>query len=170
MKKMYSGQLFALLFLSGAWSVICLPALYGSGQMIGVVIVCILQCLMCLPMLYLSEHGVFLTGLAKKHRILGLLYVFFFLLWGGRGFSALRDTVSNVSVSGNIHTADCYLSVYKLSRTPCCVTVRTDGAGNLPCFHARTDAGRAGRNRCHPPDPSHKRHITGWLLLFLSGR
>lgn len=89
MSKIHNHQLTAILFLSGAWSVICIPSLYGNGQIFSTFIACLLQILCCLPMLALRT-GTFSKQI-QKHKFLGILYILFFLLCGANGFSQLWE-------------------------------------------------------------------------------
>ena len=89
MNKIHNHQLTAILFLSGAWSVICIPSLYGNGQMTGTAFACLLQILFCLPMLAL--HSGTFTNQIQKHKLLGILYILFFLICGANGFAQLWE-------------------------------------------------------------------------------
>lgn len=86
-----AGQLFCILLLSGAWSVICVPAISGTGQMLGVIGGCLMQILLCLPMLALARKSGSFEHMIKSHKILGICYILFFLLWGAQGFLQLWD-------------------------------------------------------------------------------
>ncbi|MDE5883742.1 MAG: hypothetical protein K2H29_01480 [Oscillospiraceae bacterium] len=86
-----SGQLFCILLLSGAWSVICVPALSGTGQILGSAAGCLMQILLCLPMLALARQSGSFEKMIKSHKILGICYILFFLLWGAQGFLQLWD-------------------------------------------------------------------------------
>ena len=89
MSKIHNHQLTAILFLSGAWSVICIPSLYGNGQMLGTAFACLLQILLCLPVLALRT-GTF-NHQVQKHKLLGILYILFFLICGANGFAQLWE-------------------------------------------------------------------------------
>ena len=89
MSKIHNHQLTAILFLSGAWSVICIPSLYGNGQMLGTAFACLLQILLCLPVLALKT-GTFHNQI-QKHKLLGILYILFFLICGANGFAQLWE-------------------------------------------------------------------------------
>ncbi len=89
MNKIHNHQLTAILFLSGAWSVICIPSLYGNGQISGTFAACLIQILCCLPMLALRT-GTF-SNQIQKHKSLGILYILFFLICGANGFSQLWE-------------------------------------------------------------------------------
>ena len=89
MNKIHNHQLTAILFLSGAWSVICIPSLYGNGQILGTAVACLIQILCCLPMLALRT-GTFSRQI-QKHKSLGIIYILFFLICGANGFSQLWE-------------------------------------------------------------------------------
>lgn len=89
MNKIYNHQLTAILFLSGAWSVICIPTLYGNSQMLASAIACLMQILLCLPMLALKP-GTFIHQI-QEHKTLGVLYILFFLICGANGFTQLWE-------------------------------------------------------------------------------
>ncbi|MBD5142289.1 MAG: hypothetical protein HDT22_01570 [Ruminococcus sp.] len=89
MNKIRSSQLYCILVLSGAWSVICIPSLYGSGQILGTIAGCLLQILFCLPMLALAKQQGSFEKLIQSQKLLGILYIAFFLLWGGQSFIQL---------------------------------------------------------------------------------
>ena len=89
MSRLHNHQLTAILFLSGAWSVICIPSLYGNGQMTGTAFACLLQILLCFPMLALRS-GTF-TNQVQKHKIFGIMYILFFILCGANGFAQLWE-------------------------------------------------------------------------------
>jgi len=89
MNKIHNHQLAAILFLSGAWSVICIPSLSGSGQITGTIIACLIQIICCLPMLALRT-GTF-SNQIKTHKWLGIIYILFFLICGANGFSQLWE-------------------------------------------------------------------------------
>ena len=89
MNKIHNHQLAAILFLSGAWSVICIPSLYGNGQIVATATACLLQILLCLPMLALRT-GTF-THQVPTHKTLGIVYILFFLLCGANGFAQLWE-------------------------------------------------------------------------------
>ncbi len=89
MSKIHNHQLTAILFLSGAWSVICIPSLYGNGQLPATAAACLLQILLCLPMLALQQ-GTFGRTI-KNYKIMGMLYIIFFLICGANGFAQLWE-------------------------------------------------------------------------------
>lgn len=91
MNKIRSSQLYCILVLTGAWSVICIPSLYGSGQILGTIACCLLQILFCLPMLALAKRQGSFEKLIQSHKLLGLLYIIFFLLWGAESFAQLWE-------------------------------------------------------------------------------
>lgn len=91
MNKIHSNQLFCILLLSGAWSVICIPALSGTGQILGIAAACLMQILFCLPMLALAKQQGSFEKMIQSHKILGVCYIAFFLLWGAQGFVQLWD-------------------------------------------------------------------------------
>lgn len=86
MSKIHEGQLFSILFLSGAWQVLGMHILSG-GAMPGIAIALAVQILLTLPMLYLSGKGFSVTKTAIRHKWLGYVYILFFLLWGAFGFT-----------------------------------------------------------------------------------
>lgn len=83
MSKMHSGQLFAVLFLSGAWQILTFRELCSPLAAVGAAL---LQLLLCLPMTALSRKGFSLSLFCKEHKWAGFLCIFFFLLWGAQGF------------------------------------------------------------------------------------
>jgi len=89
MSRIHNHQLAAILFLSGAWSVICIPSLYGNSQMLSTAAACLIQILLCLPMLALYP-GTF-SNQIKSNKILGVIYILFFLICGANGFSQLWE-------------------------------------------------------------------------------
>lgn len=89
MNKIYNHQLTAILFLSGAWSVICIPQLYGNSQMLSTAVACLIQILLCLPMLALRP-GTFIHQI-QEHKSLGILYIAYFLICGANGFTQLWE-------------------------------------------------------------------------------
>lgn len=97
MNKMQSRQLFAILLLSGAWSVLCLPHAV-SGQLLGIPAAAAVQLLLTFPMLHLQRQGVSLTHLIRTHKWLGYVYLLFFLLWGAHGFVQLWHVSAELSL------------------------------------------------------------------------
>lgn len=91
MNRIRSNQLFCILLLSGAWSVICIPSIYGNGQILGTIAACMLQILFCLPMLALAKRQGSFEKIIQSQKWLGLLYIGFFLLWGAQGFIQLWE-------------------------------------------------------------------------------
>jgi len=89
MNKIHSHQAFCILLLSGAWSVICIPVLYGSGQILGTAAACLMQMLFCLPMLALRQES--FSRLIQSQKWLGMIYLCFFLLCGAQGFAQLWE-------------------------------------------------------------------------------
>ncbi len=89
MSKIHSHQIFAILILSGAWSVICIPEPHGCGQIWGTVAACLIEMLCCLPMLALRENA--FRNLMQSQKWLGLIYMIYFLLCGAHGFSQLWE-------------------------------------------------------------------------------
>ena len=89
MNRLDKVQLFSLLLLSGVWTVLCTPALSGTGGMLGAVIGCGIEVLLCLPLLRREVPE--LSGVIRQHRWLGLVYAAYFTIWGSFGFSQLHD-------------------------------------------------------------------------------
>ena len=101
MSKIDSRQLFALLFLSSAWNVICISGVDGSGQILGALTACILGLLLSIPLLTLPERRI---NLLYHHKLLGLLYVIFFILWGANSLRELNNSapIQLLNVSGHL--------------------------------------------------------------------
>ncbi|MDE6003861.1 MAG: hypothetical protein K2G88_00555 [Oscillospiraceae bacterium] len=91
MSKIRSSQLFCILVLCGAWSVICIPSMNESGQILGTIAGCLLQILFCLPMLALAKRQGSFEKLIQSQKWLGMLYIIFFLLWGAQSFIQLWE-------------------------------------------------------------------------------
>ncbi|MBR3631246.1 MAG: hypothetical protein IKN55_12350 [Oscillospiraceae bacterium] len=89
MNRLDKVQLFALLLLSGVWTVLCTPALDGTGGMLGAVLGCGVQLLLCLPLL--RESVPEFSRTIQQHRWLGIVYAAYFTIWGSFGFSQLHD-------------------------------------------------------------------------------
>ena len=87
MNKIDSHQLTTVLFLSGAWSVICIPCLYGNSQLFAVAVSCVLQILLCFPVLALKPET-FIHQI-RKNKLLGFIFIVFFIICGANGFSQL---------------------------------------------------------------------------------
>lgn len=107
MNKIHQSQLFAILMLSAAWSVICLPEAGGAPQLLGIAAAFAVQFLLSLPMLLLSDRGFSLSHTVSHKKWLGFIYILFFLLWGAHGFSQLWDVSAEISlpVSGSLTAA-----------------------------------------------------------------
>ncbi|MBE6850441.1 MAG: hypothetical protein E7504_01695 [Ruminococcus sp.] len=107
MNKIHQSQLFAILMLSGAWSVLCLPEADSGAQLLGIGAAFLVQLFLSVPMLLLSEQGFSLSQMVKRQKWLGFLYILFFLLWGAHGFSQLWEVSSEISlpVSGSLTAA-----------------------------------------------------------------
>lgn len=98
MSKIQSGQLFAILMLSAAWSVLCMPEVTTGAQLLGVGAAMGVQMLLCIPMLLLSKQQFTLFQAAASHKWLGFVYVLFFLLWGAHGFTQLWAVSAEISL------------------------------------------------------------------------
>ncbi len=107
MNKIHQSQLFAILMLSGAWSVLCLPEAHSGAQLLGIGTAFLVQLFFSLPMLLLAERDFSLSHMVKHHKWLGFLYILFFLLWGAHGVSQLWEVSSEISlpVSGSLTAA-----------------------------------------------------------------
>lgn len=90
MSRIDSRQLFSILLLSGAWSIICLPQLYGGGQLFGVAAACGVQVLLCLPLFLKNAPQ---TAEVLHYKWLGWAFAIFFVLWGGRSLLLLHQAV-----------------------------------------------------------------------------
>jgi len=100
MSRIDSRQLFALLFLSSAWNVIGISGIYGTGQILGALLACILGLLLSIPLLMLPEYG---TERIYHRKLLCLLYVLFFVLWGANSLRELNHSapIQLLNVSGH---------------------------------------------------------------------
>lgn len=107
MNKIHENQLFAILMLSAAWSVLCLPEAGSSAQLLGIALAFVVQLVLSLPMLLLARKGFSLSQLVSRRKWLGFVYILFFLLWGAKGFSQLWEISSEISlpVSGSMTAA-----------------------------------------------------------------
>ncbi len=107
MSRIHPSQLFAILMLSAAWSVLCLPEADTSARLIGIVLACGVQLLLSIPMLLLAAQHFSLSQTAARHKWLGFVYILFFLLWGANGFSQLGTVTAEISlpVSGSLTAA-----------------------------------------------------------------
>lgn len=90
MNKINSLQFFSILFLSGAWMLVCMPTLYGTGQILGAAAVCGIEILLCFSMLLLSEKQDF-AALVRQQKWLGIVYAAYFLLVGSLGFRQVYE-------------------------------------------------------------------------------
>lgn len=104
MNKIHRSQLFSILMLSGAWSVLCLPRAHSGAQLLGIFTALLVQLLLSIPMLLLTEDGFSLSHLIARQKWLGFLYILFFLLWGAHGFSQFGNAATEIAlpVSGHI--------------------------------------------------------------------
>ena len=91
MNKISNLQLFSILLLPGAWSILCIPALYGGGQLLGAAAGCGIQLLLCVPVFALARHGRETDFLRQKW--LCCLYALFFILWGARSLTLMHTAV-----------------------------------------------------------------------------
>ncbi len=104
MNKIHRSQLFAILMLSGAWSVLCLPEAHSGAQLLGIASAFLVQIFLSVPMLLLSKEGFSFSRTVIRRKWLGILYVLFFLLWGAHGFTQFRNAAAEISlpVSGSL--------------------------------------------------------------------
>lgn len=104
MSKMHSGQLFAVLFLSGAWQVLTFMELCSPLAAAGAAL---LQLLLCLPMIALSRKGFSLSRFCAEHKWAGIPCILFFLLWGAQGFAVFSQVSPLLSLpfSGKLPAA-----------------------------------------------------------------
>lgn len=104
MNKIHRSQLFAILMLSGAWSVLCLPKAHSGAQLLGIGTALLIQIFLSVPMLLLSEEGFSFSRTVARQKWLGFLYILFFLLWGAHGFTQFRTAAAEISlpVSGSL--------------------------------------------------------------------
>ncbi len=107
MSKIQPGQLFAILMVSAAWSVLCIPEIGSGAQLLGIVLSMVLQMLLCIPMLLLAGQQFSLFRTAASGKWIGYIYILFFLLWGAHGFAQLWAVSSEISlpVSGRLTAA-----------------------------------------------------------------
>ena len=107
MNKIHSTQLFAILMLSAAWSVLCLPEIGSSTMLISCAVMLAVLLILSVPMLLLTAEGFSLSQAAARKKWLGLLYIIYFLLWGANGFSQFWEVSSVISlpVSGSLTAA-----------------------------------------------------------------
>ncbi len=107
MSNIRCGQLFAILFLSGAWQILCIPSAASGGQLLGVAAAAGLQLILLIPMLGLSRRNFSLSRMISHRKWLGFLYIVCFLLWGAQSFSQLWGTAPRISlpVSGRFTAA-----------------------------------------------------------------
>lgn len=128
MSKIHRKELFAILMLSAAWSVLCLPEVSSSAQLLGIGITCGVQFLLSIPMVLLTKQGFSLSRMASRHKGIGFVYILFFLLWGANGFSQLWEVSSEIflPVSGTLTAAvlmtvtclyTCSLGIHALARS-----------------------------------------------------
>lgn len=130
MNKLNNLQLFSILFLSGAWTVVCTPEIGSTGQMIGAVLACGLQMLLCVPLLCTATDA---EQLLHRQKWLGYLYALYFLIWGAFGFSQLRHaapqqifTMPGVGTAAVLIVATClYTSTVGLKATARCAPLAT---------------------------------------------
>ncbi len=97
MSKLYSGQLFSVLLLSGIWTILCIPEL-SAGTLTGIAAAALLQAILLLPALLCTGKGIGITSWIRQHKWVGWVYVLCFLLWGAYGFEQLRQTADRVSL------------------------------------------------------------------------
>lgn len=125
MNKLNRMQLFSILLLSGAWTVVCTPEIGSTGQMVGAVLACGLQMLLCIPLLCTDVDA---EQLLYRQKWLGYLYAVYFLVWGAFGFTQLRHaapqqifTMPGVGVAAVLIVATClYTSTAGLKATARC--------------------------------------------------
>ncbi|MBR2913528.1 MAG: hypothetical protein IKK51_06470 [Oscillospiraceae bacterium] len=104
MNNIHRSQLFAILMLSGAWSVLCLPRAHSGAQLLGIAAAFLVQLFLSIPMLVLAREGFSFSNTVVRQKWLGILYVLFFLLWGAHGFTQFRNAAAeiNLPVSGSL--------------------------------------------------------------------
>lgn len=125
MSKLNHMQLFSILLLSGAWTVVCTPEIGSTGQMIGAVLACGLQMLLCVPLLCTDVNA---EQLLHRQKWLGYVYAVYFLIWGAFGFAQLRHaapqqifTIPGVGAAAVLIVATClYTSTVGLKATARC--------------------------------------------------
>lgn len=98
MNKLRSGQLFALLLVSAAFSILCQTSAYTIEGILGAAIAAAVQILFCLPMLLLYRRGFSFSAYARKHWLLPLCFVVYALIRGGISFVQLQGTASELSL------------------------------------------------------------------------
>ncbi len=127
MNKMHSGQLFSVLLLSGAWTVLCTPAISSGGQCIGVLLAAALQLPLAFLLPALQHRGFSLNRTISRRKWLGLLYVLCLLLCGAQSFAQFWTAAPRMAlpVSGRLTAAvlittvclyTCSLTLRALSR------------------------------------------------------
>lgn len=128
MNKLHSSQLFAILFLSGAWTVMCMPAISSGDQLTGILAATALQIPAVLLLNALHRQGFSLSKTVSQKKWLGFVYVLCILLQGAQAFSQLWAAAPRISlpVSGRLTAAvlitiiclyTCSLGLQALSRS-----------------------------------------------------
>ena len=68
MNKIHSTQLFAILMLSAAWSVLCLPEIGSSTMLISCAVMLAVLLILSVPMLLLTAEGFSLSQAAARKK------------------------------------------------------------------------------------------------------
>lgn len=98
MNKLRSSQLFAMLLVSAAFSILCQTSAYTIEGIFGAAIAAAVQILLCLPMLLLYRRTFSFSAYAKKHWLLPICFVAYALIRGGVSFVQLQGTTSELSL------------------------------------------------------------------------
>ncbi len=128
MNKLHSSQLFAILFLSGAWTVMCMPVISSGDQLTGILAAAAIQIPAVLLLTALHRQGFSLQKTVSQKKWLGFVYVLCILLQGAQAFSQLWAAAPRISlpVSGRLTAAvlitiiclyTCSLGLRALSRS-----------------------------------------------------
>lgn len=107
MNKIRSGQLFALLMVSAAFTFLCQTAAFTMEGVFGAGIAAVVQLLLCIPMVILYRGGFSFSRYAQQHKLLPLIFTAYLLVRGGVSFVQLQQTSSALSlpVSGKFLAA-----------------------------------------------------------------
>lgn len=99
MNRISSGQLTVALLLSNAFMLMCLSRPIGMESMAGAAIAFVLQAILCIPMLLLYRDGFSLSAYCKrKHFLIPLLFILYFIIRGGISFLLLWNGSENLSL------------------------------------------------------------------------
>lgn len=107
MNRLRSSQLFAMLFVSAAFSFLCQTTAFTIEGIFGAAIGILLQGILCLPVLLLYRSGFSLEHYARQHHILPLCLIVYLVLRGGISFVQLQHAsgVLSLPVSGKFFAA-----------------------------------------------------------------